>query len=362
MESLAANTSVLLVDDLFEPLPFASTPTPTPFGNPLDKLYDCEEISLPTVAVRSPEEDPLGEEFYSKAHRRFERQEKQLRNIERDRAQHEKQQLERLLDELRGPEWLRVMGLPGIHENEKKPYEPKRDILIAELVALVNKFQAWKDEERRRKIAKEKGATPVDTEAESRRARKRSRPVEETTEAESSLSPGIDIATPSTPDPSDVDAWAALQLHQEARSADDSVAKSRKSSSSSRKPKAKGTEDEEKTKTADKKGSQKRPKTQHDPEPSPSPKPDPEPVPFYLPPPPDNKPFTSFFSDPHEREIALAAKPENREERTHRVLAFGQPIPDVEEREFEPPEEYLTQEAIQASRRQRRLLKRRSNG
>lgn len=316
------------------------------------------------MAVRSPEEDPLGEEFYSKAHRRFERQEKQLRNIERDRAQHEKQQLERLLEELRGPEWLRVMGLPGIHENEKKLYEPKRDILISELVALVNKFQAWKDEERRRKIAKEKGATPVDTEAESRRARKRSRPVEETTEAESSLSPGIDMATPSTPDPSDVDAWAALQLHQEARSADDSVAKSRKSSSSSRKPKPKkSAENEEKTKPAEKKGSQKRPKTQHDPEPSPSPNPEPEPapVPFSLPP-PDNKPFTSLFSDPREREIAQTAVSQDRDEPTHPVLAFGQPIPEIEERDFEPPEEYLTPEAIQASRRHRRLLKRRSNG
>ncbi|KAJ5708449.1 hypothetical protein N7488_008250 [Penicillium malachiteum] len=353
VETLAANTSITIVDDLSETLPFPK-PDPSPFGNPLEKLYDCEPISLPRVTRHSSENDPLSEELYFKSHRRFERQEKQLRNIERDRAQHEKQQLDRLLEELRGQDWLRVMGLTGVHENEKKLYEPKRDILIQELVALLNKFQAWKDEEKRRKIAKEKTAPTGDAEAESRRSRKRSRPAEETTE-ESSLSP--QLATPSTPDPSDVDALAARQLHQEARSASDSAAKSRrKSISGPRKSKPKADEDEQ-TKTTDKKGAQKRQKTQ-EPEPSPIP---PDPVPFLLPP-IDDKPFTSFFSDPQERETALSAINGNREERNDLILAFGQPLGDVEEREFQPPDEFITEEAIQSSRRQRRLLKRRSHG
>ncbi|KAJ6015385.1 hypothetical protein N7540_009976 [Penicillium herquei] len=355
VETLAANTSITIVDDLSETLPFPK-PDPNPFGNPLEKLYDCEPISLPKITLLSSESDPLSEELYFKSHRRFERQEKQLRNIERDRAQHEKQQLDRLLEELRGQDWLRVMGLTGVHENEKKPYEPKRDILIQELVALLNKFQAWKDEEKRRKLAKEKTTSAVDAETESRRSRKRSRPAEEATE-ESSLSP--ELATPSTPDPSDVDALAARQLHQEARSASDSAAKSRrKSISGPRKSKPKGPDEDEQTKTTDKKGSQKRPKIQDIPEPSPIP---PEPVPFLLPP-LDDKPFTSFFSDPHERETALSAINGNREERTHLILAFGQPLGEVEEREFQPPDEFITEEAIQSSRRQRRLLKRRSHG
>ncbi|KAJ5719859.1 hypothetical protein N7493_006737 [Penicillium malachiteum] len=353
VETLAANTSITIVDDLSETLPFPK-PDPNPFGNPLEKLYDCEPISLPRVNRHSSENDPLSEELYFKSHRRFERQEKQLRNIERDRAQHEKQQLDRLLEELRGQDWLRVMGLTGVHENEKKLYEPKRDILIQELVALLNKFQAWKDEEKRRKIAKEKTAPVGDAEADSRRSRKRSRPAEDATE-ESSLSP--ELATPSTPDPSDVDALAARQLHQEARSASDSAAKSRrKSISGPRKSKPKADEDEQ-TKTTDKKGSQKRQKTQ-EPEPSPIP---PDPVPFLLPP-IDDKPFTSFFSDPSERETALSAINGNREERTDPILAFGQPLGEVEEREFQPPDEFITEEAIQSSRRQRRLLKRRSHG
>ncbi|KAJ6103368.1 hypothetical protein N7486_005795 [Penicillium sp. IBT 16267x] len=345
-ETLAPNTIVTLIDDLSEPLPLPSTPDPMPFGNPLQKLYNCEVITLPISKSQSPEDDPLGEELYFRAHRRFERQEKQLRNIERDRAQHEKQQVDRLLEELRGQDWLRVMGLPGVHESEKKLYEPKRQILIQELVALVNKFQVWKDEERRRRLAKEKSVQYTD-EAKSRRSRKRSRPAEEA--EESSLSPGI---PPSTPDPNDVDAWAARQLHQEARSASDSAAKSRKSI----KPKL-GAADEDGGNHPTDKNSTKRP-IAHDPTFSSPPA---DPVPFFLPP-PDDKPFTSFFSDPEEREAAISAIPEDRDERTNPVLAFGQPIPEVDEWEFKPPEELLTEEAIQASRRQRRLLKRRSHG
>ncbi|KAJ5291039.1 hypothetical protein N7478_000290 [Penicillium angulare] len=357
VETLAANTIIALVDDLSEALPFTSSPDPTPFGNPLQKLYDCESITLP-MPIKQPPEDPLNEEFFFKSHRRFERQEKQLRNIERDRAQHEKQQLDRLLEELRSQDWLRVMGLPSVHESEKKLYEPKREILIQELVALLNKFQVWKDEERKRKLIKEKSVPPAEAEIESRRSRKRSRPVEETEGQESSLTPGPE--TPSTPDSNDVDALAARQLHQEARSASDSAAKNRKSTSNSRKPKPNSADaDREKTNNTDKKGSQKQPQPQSlDPSPSSPPL---APVPFFLPQ-PDDKPFISFFSDDKEREIALSAIPGNREERTHHVLAFGQPIPEVEEQEFQPPEDLITEEALQASQRQRRLLKRRSHG
>ncbi|KAJ5936663.1 hypothetical protein N7466_003113 [Penicillium verhagenii] len=345
-ETLTAATIVTLIDDLSEPLPLSTTPDPTPFGNPLKQLHNCEVISL-SVSSPPPEDDPLNEELYFRAHRRFERQEKQLRNIERDRAQHEKQQVDRLLEELRGQDWLRLMGLPGVHESEKKLYEPKRQILIAELVALLNKFQVWKDEERRRKLAREKSSHLVD-EAEARRPQKRSLPIEEA--EESSLSPCI---PPSTPDPNDVDAWAARQLHQEARSASDSAAKIRKSV----KPKA-GPDDDEQSHPTEKSAA-KRPKA-HDPIAFSSPPADP--VPFFLPP-PDDKPFTSFFSDPDERAAALSAIPGHcREEGTDQVMAFGQPIPDVTEWEFQPPEELLTEEAMQASQRQRRLLKRRSHG
>ena len=68
---------------------------------------------------------------------------------------HEKVQLERLLEGLRGHDWLRVMGISGITETEKKLYEPKRDHLIREVKILLEKFRLWKEEEKRRKVEKE---------------------------------------------------------------------------------------------------------------------------------------------------------------------------------------------------------------
>lgn len=334
LEFLAANTTITLVDDLPEPLPLPSTPDPTPFGNPLQQLHDCEVVEFSEPALRSSGVDPLGEELYFRAHRKFERQEKQLRNIERDRAQHEKQQVERLLDELRGHDWLRVMGLTGIHESEKKLYEPKRQILIQELVALVNKFQVWKDEERRRKLAKDKPLPTADEETDSRRSRNRSRPAEDV-DAESSSLP----ETPSTPDPNDVDAWAARQLHQEARSAS-SAAKRRKSVSE--KPKS-GEDDAPKNKTRQKTlleylASATVPASHHTSG--------------------SDKPSTPSLDDP---ERAACAPGSGWGWGIHkRAHLFDQPLPEIEEREFAPPAEFLTEEAIQASQRQRRRLKRQS--
>lgn len=100
-------------------------------------------------------QDPLVDSVYLKAHRRAERQEKQLRNIEKERAMHEKVQLERLLDGLKGHDWLRVMGISGITDGEKKAFEPKRGYFMHEVRILLEKFKEWKEEEKRRKIEKE---------------------------------------------------------------------------------------------------------------------------------------------------------------------------------------------------------------
>lgn len=325
------------MDDLPEPLPLPSTPDPTPFGNPLRQLHDCEVIELSEPALRSSGVDPLGEELYFRAHRKFERQEKQLRNIERDLAQHEKQQVERLLDELRGHDWLRVMGLTGVHESEKKLYEPKRQILIQELVALVNKFQVWKDEERRRKLAKDKPLPTADGETDSRRSRKRSRPAEDVDAESSPLS-----ETPSTPDPNDVDAWAARQLQEEARSA--SAAKRRKSVSE--KPKS-GEDDAAKNNT----GAGKRQKTLLEYLASAT-----APTSHHTS--TSKRPSTPSLDDTERS----ACPPDSGWGRAihKRAHLFDQPLPEIEAREFAPPAEFLTEEAIQASQRQRRRLKRQS--
>ncbi|KXG52231.1 uncharacterized protein PGRI_085150 [Penicillium griseofulvum] len=372
-EFLAAKTTITLIDDLSQP-PLSSKPDPTPFGNPLLKLYDCEKITLPKPTSNAPAIDPLGEETYFRAHRKFERQEKQLRNIERNRAQHEQQVLERLLDELRGHDWLRVMGLTGVHESDKKLYEPKRDILIQELVTLVNKFQAWKDEERRRKLEKEKAQTAGEaSHAPRQHTRKRSRPIEE---VDSSPAP-IDLQSTlddADPDPSDIDALAARQLHQEARSA--VAVKSRKTA-----PRKSISKPNNTTNTTDNdpepKQTPKRKKLNQTPTKPQSQPPPPAPASaptkptrplqqaslthFWNPAPRDG-PFTSFFRQRHVRQAAIAATKGIRRGGSRSTLAFGYPVPEQSEQEFELPPDILNEESIMQSQRKRRRLKRGSLG
>lgn len=344
-EFLTGETPVILLDDLTEsPLPSSPTtsplpvrkllrspnPTinssPSPFGNPCLRLHGCEVISPPELEFPT-ETDPLDDAIYTKAHRRIERQEKQLRNIERERAQHEKVQLERLLDELQGHDWLRVMGVSGITETEKKLYEPKRALFVREVTALIEKFRVWKEEEKRRKTEKElvlldnDADVQMDAETDLELAEEdphsplaglSPQPMVKKGEADGDVHP-TSTDLPNTRDPSgviDVDAWAARQLHQEARS---SVTRTRKSDESSRLP---------------------------------------FPAALCSPPPPP-QPFTSFYSKRYLRDAAIC---HYRRGRTR--TAFGVPIPEMEEREFQLPPDILTPDAINSCMRKRRRLKR----
>jgi hypothetical protein len=106
-------------------------------------------------------EDPLGDHLYVKAHRRAERKEKQLRNIEKEHALHEKAELEKLLDDLRGSEWLRAMGVTGVADTDRKKYMTHRDYFISRVVALLDKFTAWKDQEKEHKQRGRKSKTMI---------------------------------------------------------------------------------------------------------------------------------------------------------------------------------------------------------
>lgn len=335
-EFLAGDTTVNIIDDLSEPITLPPNPTTaTPFGNPLEKLHNCEVIELPVPETCSDSEDPLNEEVYFRPHRRVERQEKQLRNIERERSQHEKQQVDRLLLELKGHDWVRVMGLSHLSDAEKKLYEPKRSFFIKELSLLIEKFNIWRDEEKRRKFGKEKPFIRANTsppiaakahEAGSKRrtSAKNKRTHDEMTAAESNTngaSPSDALSSNELPDANDVDALAARQLHQEARTASGKRPKS-PSAETGRKSKSRRISD--------------------------------------LPPPPpvidENRPFTSFYSDSATRATALS--PSKDRKPGTKSYAFGMVIPPMEEREFALPPDFLTEEAIQASRRKLRRLRR----
>ncbi|KAI9835718.1 MAG: hypothetical protein M1819_001895 [Sarea resinae] len=241
-------------------------------------LTNAQKIDFSSIEkhARQSSEDPLGDELYYKLHRRAERQEKQLRNIEKDHAQHEKLHLERLLDGLKGPDWLRVMGINGITETEKKVYEPKRDMFIGEVQALVDKFRIWKEEEKRRKVQKDKALLQRESSG-------------------GKVMQSTETTVPrkvSTPDSSDLDAWAARQLHQEAISAKGASIAGGSDSDHLEPPKKKSKRTE------------------------------------------PEQPFTSFYSKPYLRAAAIG---KHRRGRTR--TAFGHPIPDVSPRDFYLPDD-----------------------
>ncbi|KAF2030084.1 hypothetical protein EK21DRAFT_66504 [Setomelanomma holmii] len=247
--------------------------TPSIPPAPSSTTFQTLDYSSISNAVRnSPDEDPLADSCYFTQHRRAERKEKQLRNIEKERAMHEKVQLERLLDGLQGPDWLKVMGITGVTDGERKDWEPKRDYFVKEVEALVDKFRVWKEEEKRLRAEKEAAlaAAEVDEEDDG----------EETEESDT-------VTEPKTPVP--------------------------------RRP--------------------------------------PRPHGFLLPfiPPEPATPFVSFYSKPHSRAAALGKHRHGRN-----VVAFGLPVPDFEEHEFELPEEFIDPQFIRDNARQRRRRKRES--
>jgi hypothetical protein len=359
-EFLAPETMVALMDDLTEsPLPppsfssslDSSSPSRTrkqrksidqisPFGNPLLELHQVEKVELAQVD-NEHDDDPLSDDIYFKAHRRHERQEKQLRNIEKERAQHEKIQLDRLLDELQGHDWLRVMGISGITDTEKKLYEPKRDHFVREVTALIDKFRIWKEEEKRRKMEREQTALEAAaTEQEEEEEEEEEEGEEEEEEEAQPSSDNQSYGTP--PDPNDVDAWAARQLLQEARSAS--------SINGHAGPRRRLVDELTGSPPNSHKQSQRT--TQKPLPPTPTPQKQREPSEELEP-----KPFVSFYPKRHLRDAALSGRRGGRNR-----SAFGQPLPDIEEREFRLPSYILTDDVIHATERKRRRLKRESRG
>jgi hypothetical protein len=271
------------------------------------KYNGCQVIDFSSIekSVGHHPKDPLTDAFYFKSHRRAERKEKQLRNIEKERAMHEKAQLERLLDALEGHDWLRVMGIVSVADADAKKYAPKRKHFIDEVNALLLKFKTWRDEEKRIRYEKEAAAMAENDGEEE----------EGEGESESEVSSA------------DLDASAALQLQIEASGG------------------AKGGKDV-------KAGKLKSRTRTSAPVIEPAPPP-PPPVPIIYREPTPVGPFVSFYSKPHLRAAALG---NTRHGRT--LTAFGVPLPEVEERDFALPEDYVTPDALRENARNRRRMKR----
>jgi len=287
----------------------------------LRTLNDAIKLDFSAVELhkKHTEKDPMDDVTYLKVHRRAERQEKQLRNIEKERAMHEKVQLERLLDGLRGPDWLRVMGISGITDGEKKAFEPKRDYLIGEVRMLLEKFRLWKEEEKRRKVQKEEDDDDEEEE-DDEDGEEASEEEEEEDNNGSALPPpkGTASSNGDPPDYNDVDASAARQLHQEAILATQ-LPPNRKRTLTLSQPSPVS----------------KRSTT----------------IPTAV------KPFTSFYSKPYLRAAAI-----NKHRRGRSKTAFGQPLVEPAERDFVLPDEVFSDEAVRESERRRRRRRRDSGG
>jgi hypothetical protein len=315
-EFLGLDTPIYIVDEPIKnstPAPATPQPSPTslspsrsrkakptsptspsrhgsnPAVSPAQSSTSFQVLNYATIAnaIRYEHgQDPLADSVYFTQHRRAERKEKQLRNIEKERAMHEKVQLERLLDGLQGPDWLKVMGITGVTDGERKDWEAKRDYFIREVEALVDKFRVWKEEEKRLRADKEAAlaAKEEDDEADG----------EETEESDSVVGNNRDAPPP---------------RHQ---------------------PK--------------------------EPEP-PKPRRPPRPHGFLLPliPPEPAAPFQSFYSKPHLRAAALGKHRHGRN-----ASAFGQPIPEFPEKEFELPDDFIDPQFLRDNARQRRRRKRES--
>lgn len=257
-------------------------------------LYEAQRVDFSWLEKKDEEddsEDPLSDAYFESIHRKPERQEKAIRNTDRGRAQHEKDQVIRLLEGLQGHDWLKLMGVSGITESKKREFEPARAYFLKGCESIIDKFRTWKEEEKRRKLEKEAALA----EAEEEEAQDE----EEVEEDEGSVSDG------DPPDYSDVDASAARQLHDEA------IARSAPARNSERKAKVE------------------------------------------LIPPAElasQREFKSFYKQPHLRAAALGKQ--RRSGRT--AVAFGLPLPEVPEAEFDLPEEFRDEETLKVHARRKR--------
>ncbi|OAA62258.1 hypothetical protein ISF_05267 [Cordyceps fumosorosea ARSEF 2679] len=331
---LNMDTPIIIIDSSTRRVPQAGPSQPQPEVFPVrgygDALYtdvvDAQQIDFGFLEAQYKNralEDPLPDTTFEPIHRRAERVERSIRNTEKGRAQHEKDQIIRLLEGLQGHDWLRVMGVSGITETKKKMFEPARAHFIKGCQGILDKFKNWSLEEKRRKLERERTLAEQAQEelreaaASEEVADEDMDDVEESTATNQSRSEdggGVDEDDDTTMNSQDNTSEAsssspAKQLRQEAMARSKITAAKRPRSDSA----ATATKQSE-----------------------------------------TPKEFKSFFSKKYERDGAL-----NRHRRAGRnVMAWGHPIPDIPQMDFNLPEDYRDDELLKARARKRRRERR----
>ncbi|KAK3984819.1 something about silencing, SAS, complex subunit 4-domain-containing protein [Cladorrhinum sp. PSN332] len=316
-------------------------------------LFDSERIDFDFLNKIKPlsgvDQDPLPDSVYEAAHKKAERVERSIRNTEKGRAQHERDQIIRLLDGLQGHDWLRVMGVSGITETRKKQFEPAREHFISGCKNILDKFRRWTAEEKRRKQEKEHAAAEAEKRAEREAATSEEQdgdagseedeeiPDSDEEEDDDEQKVETDNDEDDPPDDSDADTSIAKQLRVEALAA---AAKKKRQTAAASSRSRRG-------KTVPPRQPPARARSSRSAARSESVQPPP-------PPPPEKKELTTFFAKPYQREAALS---KNRR-KGRNVLAWGQPIPEMEERDFQLPGWVLDEGMLKARARKRRREKR----
>ncbi|UNI23158.1 hypothetical protein JDV02_008993 [Purpureocillium takamizusanense] len=303
------------------------------YGDSLyNDVFDSQRIDfrfLETQQTSKNLEDPLPDSVFEPIHKRAERLERSIRNSEKGRAQHEKDQIIRLLEGLQGHDWLRVMGVSGITETKKKTFEPARAYFIKGCQAILEKFKNWSLEERRRKQERERALAEQAAESKSD---------EQEDEEPSTHDDEEDEEDEGGNEDEEADEDTVMQgTGDDTREGSEDVSTSQDDTSEASSP-AKQLRQEAMARSrmaaALKQARSARP----------------------TPPKPPETPreFKSFFSKRYERESAL-----NKNRRTGRkVMAWGHPLPELPEADFVLPEEYRDSETLKARARKKRRDKR----
>lgn len=334
-DTLTLDTPIVVVDTCPSSSASTSLPRAEPhspsstfqirtFGDSLfTNLNDAHTIDLSWLESQFKDKilsDALPDSYYEPIHRKEFRNEKITRNAERGRSQHEKEQVIRLLDGLKGPDWLKTMGVSGITESKKKQFEPARAHFVNKCEVVLAKFRKWAIEEKRLKLERERAQKESSTSQETVSVLDEDEDDDPAEDCEEPSGEDEDDAAEgeaeeeedgeegaSEPTESDVDA-SAKQLHEEAMARSWLAAKPTKRQA------------------------------------MPSPQ---------LPPPTPPE-FKSFFKKPYQREAAL-----NKTRRRGRsVMAWGHPIPEPEIQDFDLPEEYRDEDLLKARARKLRRLHR----
>jgi hypothetical protein len=101
-------------------------------GSLFSNTHVAQRVDFPFLDrhAENGAKDPLSDAYFAAIHRNPERQEQTLRTIDKGLAQHEKDQVMALLEDLQGHDWLKLMGVSGITDSKEKDFEQARTYFI----------------------------------------------------------------------------------------------------------------------------------------------------------------------------------------------------------------------------------------